>query len=263
MLKRALDQELRMKRSADLPMDIRPVVAMSNEYPSGYVDPIHSHARAQLSLAKSGVLSITMNDANYLLPLNRAIWIPAGMPHSARFRGKVVGQTIYIEPKVSGFLSRPKIFAASPLVRALVEEVTAFEHAYDVDGREGRIVQMLLEEIERAPEATMGVPMPQDPRLRRVCDLILAEPSISSDLDDCSKIAGMGRRTFTRLFKEQLGMGLATWRQQVRIMEAVSLLATGLSITTVAFEVGYESASAFTAMFHRTVGAPPSSYYHH
>jgi AraC-like DNA-binding protein len=252
-----------MKRSADLPMDIRPVVAMSNEYPSGYVDPMHSHARAQLSLAKSGVLSFTMNDASYLLPSNRAIWIPAGMPHSARFRGKVVGLTAYIEPDVSGSLARPKIFAASPLVRALIEEVTTFEHAYDVDGREGRVVQLLLEEVARAPEATMRVPMPQDSRLRRVCDTILADPSISSDLDGCAQIAGMGRRTFTRLFKQQLGMGLAIWRQQVRIMEAVTLLSAGHSITTVAFEVGYESASAFTAMFHRTVGAPPSSYQRH
>jgi AraC-like DNA-binding protein/mannose-6-phosphate isomerase-like protein (cupin superfamily) len=262
-LRQEPDEELEMKRSADLPMDIRPVVAMSDEYPSGSVDPVHTHPRAQLSLALSGVLSFTMNDASYLLPSNRAIWIPAGMPHSVRFRGKVVGLTIYIEPDLAGSLARPKIFAVSPLMRALIEEVTTFKHAYDIEGREGRIVQFLLEEIEKAPEATMQVPMPLDARLRRVCDVILAEPSVASDLDDCSQIAGMGRRTFTRLFKQQLGMGLATWRQQVRIMEAVSLLSTGLSITSVAFEVGYESASAFTAMFHRTVGAPPSAFYHH
>ncbi len=252
-----------MKRSTDLPMDIRPVVAMSDEYPSGSVDPMHSHPRAQLSLAHSGVMSFTMNDANYLLPPNRAIWIPAGMPHSARFRDDVIGLTVYIDPEVSASLARPKIFAASPLVRALIEEVTTFQHDYDVAGREGRVVQLLLEEIERAPEATMQVPVPNDARLRRVCEAILAEPSTSSDLDDCARIAGMGRRTFTRLFKQELGMGLATWRQQVRIMEAVTLLAEGLSITTVAFEVGYESASAFTAMFHRAVGAPPSAYYGH
>ena len=252
-----------MKRSADLPMDIRPVVAMSDEYAAGSVDPMHSHPRAQLSLAVSGVLSFTMSDATYLLPSNRAIWIPAGMPHSARFRGKVVGLTVYIDPKVSASLAKPKIFAVAPLVRALIEEVTTFEHAYDIAGREGRIVQLLLEEIERAPEATMQVSMPRDGRLRRVCDAILAEPSSSNDLDHCAQIAGMGRRSFTRLFKDQLGMGLATWRQHVRVMEAVSLLSEGRSITTVAFEVGYGSASAFTAMFHRTVGAPPSTYYGH
>ena len=55
-------------------------------------------------------------------------------------------------------------------------------------------------------------------------------------------------------------MGLATWRQQVRVMEAMSLLAAGRPINSVAYDVGYESPSAFTAMFHRTFGAPPSAY---
>ena len=55
-------------------------------------------------------------------------------------------------------------------------------------------------------------------------------------------------------------MGFALWRQQVRLMQAVSLLAAGRSITSVAFDVGYESPSAFTAMFHRAFGEPPSAY---
>jgi AraC-like DNA-binding protein len=195
--------------------------------------------------------------------MNRAIWVPAGVPHSVRFRGDVLGLTIYIDPAFAASLYKTKIFAASSLVRALVEEVVTFEHDYDTQGREGRVVQLLLEEIQRAPEATMQAPMPRDERLRRVCELILSNPSSDCDLDHWAEVAGMGRRTFTRLVKDQLGMGLATWRQQVRVMEAVTLLAEGRSITTVAFQVGYESPSAFTAMFHRTVGAPPSAFYRH
>jgi AraC-like DNA-binding protein len=252
---------LDVKRSADLPLDIRPVVAISDDYPAGAVDPIHVHARAQLSLALNGVISFTLNEGNYLLPPNRALWIPAGAAHSVRFRGRVTGLTVYIDPAIFADFDRPKIFAASTLVRALVEEVTTFRHDYDVDGREGRVVQLLLDEIERAPDATMQAPLPKDPRLRRVCDRLLAEPSAAIDLDDCAQIAGMGRRTFTRLFRHEVGMGLAAWRQQVRVMEAVALLAQGRSVTTVAFEVGYESASAFAVMFHRATGAPPSSYF--
>jgi AraC-like DNA-binding protein len=70
----------------------------------------------------------------------------------------------------------------------------------------------------------------------------------------------MGRRTFTRLFRQETGAGLAVWRQQVRLMAALSRLASGQPITTVAFDVGYESPSAFTAMFHRVFGMPPSAY---
>jgi AraC-like DNA-binding protein len=249
-----------MKLSADLPMDIRPVVAMADEYAAGFMDPIHAHPRAQLSLAGPGVMSFTIGDSNFLLPSNRAIWVPAGTPHAVRFRDKVTGHTVYIDPAHACSLSRVKIFAVSPLIRALVEEVTTFSHDYDIVGREGRIVQMLLEEIHRAPEATMMVPLPRNPRLRRVCERILHDPSCPEGLDYWASSAGMGRRTFTRTFKEELGMSFVTWRQHVKIMEAISLLSEGQSITAVAYQVGY-SPSAFTAIFHRAVGAPPSIYY--
>ena len=127
-------------------------------------------------------------------------------------------------------------------------------------GREGRIIRLLIDEIEAMPNAPYHAPMPKDRRLLRVCREILADPSDQRDLDDWAHVAGMGRRTFTRLFREETGMGLAVWRQQIRLMEALSLLASGRPITTVAFDVGYESPSAFTAMFHRAFGVPPSQY---
>jgi len=93
-----------------------------------------------------------------------------------------------------------------------------------------------------------------------VCNAILATPADPRDIDDWAKIAGMGRRTFTRAFRQETGMGLAVWRQQVRLMEALSMLAAGASITQVAFDVGYESTSGFAAMFRRTFGVAPSQY---
>lgn len=70
----------------------------------------------------------------------------------------------------------------------------------------------------------------------------------------------MGRRTFTRAFKNETGMGLATWRMQVRLMHALSLLHAGHPITSVAYNSGYESPSAFTSVFHRSFGFTPSHY---
>src|SRR5690606_12783260 len=126
-----------------------------------------------------------------------------------------------------------------------------------LQGREGAIIALLLAEIARMPNAPYQVIMPSDHRLLRVCNAILANPSDPRDLDDWAKIAGMGRRTLTRSFKHETGMGLAVWRQQVRLMEALSLLAAGTSITQVAFEVGYESTSGFASMFRRAFGAAP------
>lgn len=248
-----------MKRSADYPLTIRPVLAFSDEYPAGFIDPFHSHQRSQLCYAVSGVMSVVTASNSFILPPNRAIWIPAEMMHQVTCRGPVHLHIVYIDPELH---SQPlcRVFEASMLVRGLIEEVLTFDHAYDEDGREGRLVRLLLDEVARMPNINIHAPMPEDGRLLRVCRLILANPADPRNIDDWADIAGMGRRTFTRAFKDETGMGLATWRQQVRLMEALSLLHAGHSVTTVAFDVGYESPSAFTAMFHRTFGAPPSQF---
>jgi AraC-like DNA-binding protein/mannose-6-phosphate isomerase-like protein (cupin superfamily) len=249
-----------MKRSADCVLTPRAVVALQDEYPAGFIDPMHSHERTQLLYASSGVMSVATAETSFVLPPQRAVWLPAGTLHEVACRGPVSLRTLYIDAALDRQPQRCRVVEVSDFLKALILETVGFAPEYDLDGREGRIVAMLLEEIERMPNAPYQARMPQDVRLLRVCRAILADPSDPRDLDDWASLAGMGRRTFTRQFRQQTGMGLAVWRQQVRLMEALSLLASGRSITMVAYDVGYESPSAFTAMFHRTFGVPPSLY---
>src|SRR3546814_18495034 len=112
------------------------------------------------------------------------------------------------------------------------------------------------------PNAPYQVSMPSNPRLLRVCNAIIADPSDPRDIDDWAALAAMGRRTFTRSFKQETGMGLAVWRQQVRLMEALSLLAVGASITQVPYDVGYDIPRGFAAMFPPPSGVPPARSLH-
>jgi AraC-like DNA-binding protein len=56
-------------------------------------------------------------------------------------------------------------------------------------------------------------------------------------------------------------MSFLAWRQHVRLLEALSRLAVGHPVSAVAFDVGYQSSSAFTAMFRRAFGTTPSHYF--
>lgn len=111
------------------------------------------------------------------------------------------------------------------------------------------------------PETRQHLAMPVAPRLLRICGPILDDPSGPRDIGDWAEVAGMARRTFTRAFKRETGMGFALWRQQARLMDALALLLAGSSITQVAFKVGYESPSSFSAMFRRAFGVSPSDYF--
>jgi AraC-like DNA-binding protein len=249
-----------MKHSTELLGVARPVIALDDEYPAGFVDPPHTHDRTQILFASAGVMSVSTDETSFVVPPQRAVWIPAGRTHEVSCRDSVSLRTLYLDRFLGREPGRCRVFEVSYFLKALILEVVGFDPLYDINGREGRIVALLLEEIDRMPNAPYQVSMPMDPRLVRVCRAILGDPSDGRDLDDWAKIAGMGRRTFTRSFKKETGMGLAIWRQQARLMHALSLLSAGQSITKVAFEVGYDSPSAFTAMFHRSFGVPPSQF---
>jgi AraC-like DNA-binding protein len=252
-----------MKHSSDVLSCDRPVMALQDEYPAGFVDPMHSHEHVQILYASAGVMSVRTPATSFVIPPQRAVWLPAGMKHEVACRGPVSLRTQYL-PVGRGEEGRDcRVFEVSNLVKSLILEVVDFPPLYDIDGREGRIIDLLLREIALMPNAPYQVSMPGDPRLLRVCNAILADPSDPRDIDEWADLAAMGRRTFTRTFKNETGMGLAVWRQQVRLMEALSLLAAGASITQVTYEVGYDSPSGFAAMFRRAFGVPPSQYLKH
>jgi AraC-like DNA-binding protein len=239
----------------------RPVAGLADEYPPGFVDPRHSHKRAQLLYASAGVTSVTTDDASFVVPPCRAVWIPAGVFHEVHCRGHVSVRTLYIDPQARTDLSpKCRVVDVSDLLRALILEAIRLPIEYDVEGRDGRIMALILDELAAAPTIPLHVPMPQDPRLMRVCRAILDNPAQSDTLDDGARMAGMGRRTFTRMFRRETQTTFAAWRQHVRLMEALSRLAGGEPVTTVAFDVGYNSPSAFTAMFRRAFGAAPTQY---
>lgn len=249
-----------MKRSIDYPLQSRPIIGFADTIPAGFVDPQHSHQWSQLSYSAFGTISVITETSSFMLPPHRAIWIPAGMMHEVHCRAAVSTYTLYIDPAFDRQPRQCRVFEVSELVKALIFEVGSFPVGYDLDGREGQLARLLLDEIERMPSTPSEIVMPRDRRLQRVCHALLDDPADQRDIDEWASVAGMGRRTFTRLFKDQTGAGFAVWRQQVRLMAALSRLALGQPITTVAFDVGYESPSAFTAMFHRAFGAPPTAY---
>ena len=237
------------------------VVGLEDEYPPGFVDPPHSHRRSQLLYASSGVMAVTTTHANFVIPPQRALWVPSEVMHEVSCRGHVSLRTLYFNDAMTGMSGWPcRVIEVTDFLRALIVEMARLGSANDQDERRNRIAQLLVDELRLMPVAPYHAPMPTDPRLIRICKAIIADPADQRDLDELARIAGMGRRTFTRLFRAETGIGLAVWRQQIRLMEALSMLAAGKPITSVAYDVGYDSPSAFTAMFHRSFGVPPSQY---
>jgi AraC-like DNA-binding protein len=201
-----------MKTSRDVLTSDRPVLALQDEYPAGFVDPMHSHGHIQILYASTGVMAVRTQGATYVVPPQRAVWLPAEVAHEVSCRGPVSLRTLYMRPELAQESDICRVFEVSDLLRALILEAGSFAQGYPLDGREGRIIELLLEEIRRMPDTLHHVTMPSDPRLLRVCGPILDDPSDPRDIDAWSEVAGMARRTFTRAFKRETGMGVAICR---------------------------------------------------
>ncbi|WP_245513183.1 AraC family transcriptional regulator [Enterovirga rhinocerotis] len=239
----------------------RPVAAMAACYPASTTSTRHAHRRGQFVLQIAAVTSMTTDHGGFVIPPGHGFWIPPGIVHQSRSWGDAEIQTLYIDQdSVPDYPRKCRLIRASPLLQALMDEVTCMPLLYDEEARDGRIVDLLLGEIGRMPEVSLHVPIPADPRLARVCEAVLADTSSCMTLDDWAAHGGMSRRTFTRLFRRETGQSFSAWRQRVRLLEALARLGTGEPVTSVALDIGYDSPSAFTAMFRRELGDAPKRY---
>lgn len=239
----------------------RPAASIALEYEPGFVEPPHAHPRAQLLYPTRGVLSVMTDHGAFLVPPQLAIWIPSCVQHEVHCRGRVHVRTLYVDPLCDPALPlQPYIMEVPDLMRSLIVETMRFPLDYNLEGREAQIVSLLLREICSRPVDERHLPLPQSERIAHVCRAILKDLQGDGTIEQWAHKLGMSRRTLCRLFRRETGMGFSAWRQHARLLEAISLLAAGHPITTVAFDVGYDSASSFTAMFRRATGMTPSEY---
>lgn len=152
------------------------------------------------------------------------------------------------------------VYGVSMLLKLLFEEAIDLPAMYDLEGRAGKLMDLLVAEITLMPRLALHAPLPSDARLARVCGRVFDAPSIAIGLDMIATEAGMSRRTFTRLFREQTGVSFAEWRQQVCLLAAIERLSEGQPVTRVALDLGYASPSAFASAFRRVLGDTPRGY---
>lgn len=241
----------------------RDVVATGNDYAAGMMLPAHTHKRGQCLYAVTGVLTVTTSEGSWVVPPYRALWIPAGATHAVHMGGFTSTRSAYVQPEVAkqaGLPVRCTVISVSPLLHALLSEAVDLPAEYALGSRDDDLMRLLVAEIARMPSLPLSTPLPQEPRLANLCRALLASPSLDVDIDTMARKADMSRRSFTRLFREQTGMSFSHWRQQACLLAAVARLGRGQPVTRVAMELGYSSASAFTAAFRRTLGASPSHY---
>jgi AraC-like DNA-binding protein len=131
---------------------------------------------------------------------------------------------------------------------------------YPPEGPEARVMTVILDELRALKPEPLHLPHPRDVRLKRIAEALLADPADGRALEDWARDAGASARTLARLFVKETGMTFGAWRERLRLTAAVARLGEGEPVTAVAYDLGYQSPSAFIAMFRRSLGDTPGRY---
>lgn len=239
-----------------------PVTGRSANYSPGFRVPSHCHPTAQLIHAVQGVMVVSTDAGQWVVPPTRGLWMPPGMWHQLRMVGAVRLRTLYFREDAHAALPRQcQVVGISPLLRELILAAVDVEPPYAEDSRDGRLMRLLLDEVASLPSLPLQLPYPADAGLRGICQRLTEQPDDPSTLEDWARRLGVHGRTIERRFQRETGLTFGQWRQQARLVRALEFLADGQKVVDVALNLGYSSPSAFATMFRQQFGMPPSAYF--
>jgi AraC-like DNA-binding protein/quercetin dioxygenase-like cupin family protein len=221
----------------------------------------HTHDYGQLISAASGSMYVGTPDRVLLLSPAMAVWIPPDTDHWMRYGSNNVMLYVDVNREEAPQLGKGcRVVAMTPLLGALfvatMPEVTDARESSHTDA----LHVLLRHELLNARDVPLSLAMPQDARVRELAQSALDDPGAVRSIEGWLAEAAASRKTIERIFISQTGMPPSKWLRHARILHAVSLLAAGQKVSSVAFDMGYESSSAFSYMFRQTLGESPSEF---
>ena len=228
------------------------------------LDP-HLHRESQLVYAATGTMQVTTPKGRWLVPPDRAVWVPARLVHAIDVLADIEMRTLYFDLawlRREGHgrkLAKEFVVRVSPLLHQAI--LALFDDRNDPE-RTALLVRLAMLELERAEDSATFVPLPQEPRCRRAADIVLDDPTADHEIETLARAVGTSARTLSRLFAAETQLSFKSWCQRARIAAAIQLLSvdTGLSVKQLASDLGYASVPAFSHAFRQVTGKTPKEF---
>ena len=173
----------------------------------GHRDTIgwHYHDVPQLVYPSSGVLAISAADGTWVVPPQRAVWIPAGVRHAHQAHGPTQMRTLAFPPatRVDAQLRKsPAVVAVSPLLREVIVALTSDDGTPYTARQRATMEQVALDQLRRVDQLPVGLPTLADDRLRAIVAVLRADPGDERTLAEFQVLAvGASERTLSRLLQ--------------------------------------------------------------
>lgn len=221
----------------------------------------HSHPRAQLIYATTGVMNVVINNQIWVVNPLQGLWIPSGVEHKVSFQKDVKLYSVFVDPSFTDELPKATFsFDISMFLKQLVFKIISFECNTVISASQKRVMEVFLDELAVIEPSATFLPTTNHLRLKNVVQLLLDDVSSKYTIEYYAELSCMSSRTLSRLFIKELGMNFSDWRIRLKLLEAIKRLGEKQSVKEIAFDLGYETTSAFVFMFKKNLGKTPSNY---
>jgi AraC-like DNA-binding protein/mannose-6-phosphate isomerase-like protein (cupin superfamily) len=238
---------------------------VARSYQRGVRLGTHMHREAQLVYAAKGTMQVTTPEGRWLVPPDRAVWVPALLEHSIDVLADIQMRTLYFEvawlarEKRSASLAAEFVVRVSPLLH---QAILALFDAGNGRERTELLIRLVMLELHQAEDAATFIPLPHEPRCRRAADIVLADPTGAHEIETLARAVGTSARTLSRLFSSETQLSFKSWCQRARIAAAIERLSVdaNLSVKQLASDLGYASVPAFSHAFRQVTGKTPTEF---
>jgi len=238
---------------------------VARHYMKGVRLDTHMHREAQLVYAARGTMQVTTPKGRWLVPPDRAVWVPARSEHAIDVLADIDMRTLYFDLAWLKREERGTSLDSEFVVRVsrlLHETILALFDGRNEPGRTELLVRLALLELHHAEDSATFIPLPREPRCRRAAEIVLGDPTGLHEIDTLAREVGTSARTLSRLFSSETQLSFKSWCQRARIAAAIEKLSTdaNVSVKQLAADLGYASVPAFSHAFRQVTGKTPTEF---
>ena len=224
------------------------------------------HREAQLVYAARGTMQVTTPKGRWLVPPDRAVWVPARLEHSIDVLADIEMRTLYFD---LAWLAREAHAARAWMRnswcgfrRCCIRRSWRCSMAATTPTAPGFWCGWPCSNCISAEDSATFIPLPHEPRCRRAADIVLGDPTGAHEIETLAREVGTSARTLSRLFASETQLSFKSWCQRARIAAAIERLSMDaeVSVKQLASDLGYASVPAFSHAFRQVTGKTPTAF---
>ncbi len=226
----------------------------------------HKHsAHHQLIYMIKGTSHIQIDNIEYFLPEGFIGAIPSGQYHSMRSRNEMVKMFLIYFPSTIVLTQFKSLISNDFIIENIryissqhnvIEQsqlATTYNYVYS-------FLDLLLQTEHYNPIPVKGLIAPKNERLAQVLQYLNENFKEDITLSNVADTFGFTIRNLTRLFKKE-NISFNNYLHYIRIVHAIELFSEhNDNIASVAYAVGYNSASNFSRTFKKYTGHIPRDF---